>query len=101
MFANWRIGPGGARLTARRWRSASAPTSCTLLFFAAAEFRRRRSLPFDFVTDQSLDRIDIFFIVARDECQRRTAAPGAAGAADAVHVILGVNRHIEIVDVRH
>src|SRR4051812_5141168 len=80
--------------------SASTPAR-NGLFFAGAKFIRARSLPLDLVADQPLDGIDIFRVIARDECQRGAAAAGAAGASDTMHVIFGVNRHIEIVDVRH
>src|SRR5262249_28594774 len=36
---------------------------------------------------------------ARHNGDGRTAAPGAPGAADPVHVIIGMKRHVEIVDV--
>src|SRR5215472_16386343 len=50
--------------------------------------------------DQFLDRGDGFGIVAAADQRDRGAAPaGAAGAADTVHVIVGVERYVEIVDV--
>ena len=48
-----------------------------------------------------LDRLDEAAIFGCREGEGAALASGAAGAADAVDVILGVDRHVEIEDVRH
>src|SRR5947209_9074957 len=105
--------PRGPMLTARGFRTRSAPPFATTRrwhssaamarrgFFTRSEFVRTRPLPFDLIADQSLDRVDVFGVVARDERQSCAAAAGAAGASDTMHVIFRVDRHIEIIDVRH
>ena len=69
-------------------------------------FRRRRDGSIahigDRLADQLLDRRDSLGVVrSRDDGDRRAGAAGAAGAADPVHVVIGVDRDVEIVDVAH
>src|SRR5215510_8601598 len=58
--------------------------------------RRRLAHPGDALADQRLDRGDGLAVRPRDDRDRGAAAPGAAGAADAVHVIVGMVRYVEI-----
>src|SRR5262245_22096360 len=59
----------------------------------------RLAHPGDALADQCLDCGDGFAVRARDDRDRSAAAPGPAGAADAMHVIVGMVRHVEIEDV--
>src|SRR5262245_57000657 len=60
---------------------------------------RRPAHPGDALSDQRLDCGDGFAVRPRDDRDRRAAAPGPAGAADAMHVIVRMVRHVEIEDV--
>src|ERR1044072_5549206 len=66
-------------------------------------FGRRRGLarPFDRLSDELLDRRHRLAVDRRHDGQRGAETPGAAGAADAMHVIVGVMRHVEIEDMAH
>ncbi len=46
--------------------------------------------------DQLLDRLDSQPVIGAGQRERMARQPGAAGAADAVHVILGMVRHVEV-----
>src|SRR5262245_29384498 len=61
--------------------------------------RRRLPHPRDALPDQRFDRSDGLAVGAGDDRDRGAAAAGATGAADAVHVIVGMIRHVEIEDV--
>src|SRR3954451_14037801 len=97
---------GGWRFRSRRTPLAApsdrpSPASVTRgRLLTGAEFVGARPLPFGLRADQPLDRIDVFLILARDQRDRRAAAPSAAGAANAVHVILRMDWHVEIDDMR-
>ena len=54
----------------------------------------------DRVADQLLDRLDREPVLRRGDGEGVALQPGAAGAADAVDVVLGVVRHVEIEHVR-
>ena len=64
-----------------------------------AERVERVTLPVDLAADQALDLADMFRVVGCDDAEGHAAASRAAGAADAMNVILGVDRHVEIEDV--
>src|SRR5580704_18576045 len=52
------------------------------------------------LADQFFDRRDGFGVVrSGDDGDGGAVSPGAAGAADAVHVVVGMDRHVEIIDV--
>ena len=55
---------------------------------------RRDGLP-----DQLFDRGDRLVVERGDDRDRGAGAPGAAGTADAMHVVVGMMRHVEIEDV--
>ncbi len=55
--------------------------------------------PGDGLPDQLLDRRDVFAVGGRNDGDGGAAASGAAGAADAMHVIVGVMRDVEVEDV--
>ncbi len=57
--------------------------------------------PGNFLADQLFDRGQRLGIRRRHQRDGGTRAPGAAGAADAMHVILGMVRHVEIENVAH
>src|SRR5947209_15792921 len=90
VFANRRIGSCSRTPLAAPAGGSASPAMPRNRLFTGSEFVGVRSLPLDPVADQPLDRIDIFLVVARNERQRCAAAPGAAGAADAMHVIFGM-----------
>src|SRR5689334_11863242 len=54
----------------------------------------------DGASDQSLDRGNVLAVLGRGEHEGAALPPGPAGAADPVHIIFGVVRHIEAEDVR-
>src|ERR1700749_763951 len=51
------------------------------------------------LADQLLDRSDRFLVELGDDGDRRAGAARAAGAADAMDIVVGVMRHVEIEDV--
>ena len=57
-------------------------------------------LELDLLLDQLLDVGHQPRVVARDQRDGQARGAGAAGAADAVHVVLGVERHVEVEDRR-
>ena len=85
--------------------SAASPAVSASATVASAILLRRlfgktlHDAPFDLVADQAFDRGEAFFIVLPDQREGMAGAPGAARAADAVHVIVGLERHVEIEDV--
>ena len=73
------VAAGGAVLPAPRYRSSE---------------RRLSLLPMSFSMKSY-----IFDVTWRGQHQRQTAASGAAGAADAVDIVIGMDGHVEIEDV--
>src|SRR5690242_2507421 len=70
----------------------------------AAVFARRAEIAFgarNALADQLLDRSHRFGIDRSDDGDRDAAAAGAAGAADPVHIVVGMMRHVEIEDVTY
>src|SRR5437763_2921565 len=57
--------------------------------------------PSELLTDQRLDGGDEPAILRRCQHESMAFAAGTAGAADAMHVVIGVERHVKIEDVRH
>ena len=57
-------------------------------------------LELDLLAEQLLDVGDQARVVARDQRDRQPRGAGARGAADAVDVVLGVVRHVEVEDRR-
>src|SRR2546428_1479850 len=55
----------------------------------------------DLLPDELLDRLDVERAGLVDETDRLATGAGARGAADPVHVILGVLRQIPVDDVGH
>ena len=53
----------------------------------------------DFLADQLLDRGDRLAVGRSDQRDRGAGTAGAAGAADAMHIVVGMMRHVEIEDV--
>src|SRR6185312_1847067 len=53
----------------------------------------------DALADQLFDRCDRFGLDRSDDRDRDTGAASAAGAADPVHVVIGVMGHVEIEDM--
>src|SRR5215831_14576250 len=70
-------------------------------FFRTLLRRRVRLLahPGDGLADQLLDRRDVSSIGRRDDGDGGAAASRAAGAADAMYVVVGVMRNVEVEDV--
>src|SRR6185436_2174900 len=62
---------------------------------------RRLAHPGNALADQLLDRGHRLAVGTCDDGDRDAAAAGATGAADAMHVVVGVEWHIEIEDVAH
>ena len=60
-----------------------------------------RFFPHDAAADETLERIERAVILRRDKADRVADGVGAAGAADAMDVVLGVHREIVIHDVRN
>ena len=55
----------------------------------------------DCLSDQFYNRRKIFFVRARRQGEGVAFKPGAPGAADAVNIIFGVDRHVKIKNVTH
>jgi len=55
----------------------------------------------DRTADQLFDRLDELVVAWRRQHESVTQSPGATGAADAMHVIVGMKRHVEIENVRN
>ena len=55
-------------------------------------------LDLDLLLDQPLDVANQPRVVARDQGHRQARLARAAGAADAMHVVLGVERHVVVED---
>ena len=78
---------------------------CRLLWQGLVLSRRAEILEFspfqpaDRMTDQFLDFGDMLAVGSRDDRNCSSLFAGAAGAADAMHVILGMDRHVEIEDM--
>src|SRR5215831_7048128 len=79
---------------------------CRALPFCMLSFRtflrgrvRLFAHPGDGLPDQLLDRRDASAVGGRDDGDGGAAASGASGAADAMHVIVGVMRDVEVEDV--
>src|SRR5512140_1090325 len=51
------------------------------------------------LSDQPFDRSDRFAVERADDRYGGSGATGAAGSADAMHVVVGMMRHVEIEDV--
>src|SRR5690606_5642725 len=92
--------------------AAGCPTALTLVAAAATPWTlflgivlgQRRQIavePVDFVTDHLLDCVEIFGVGARDEGECLARAARATSTANAVNIVLSMDRHVEIEDVRH
>src|SRR5262245_26733627 len=98
------LAPGGM-LAAMPAAAAAALLACVLLAcvllagFAVLGGLRRLAHPRDALPDQLLDRRDALAFGGRNDGDCGTAASGAAGAPDAMDVIVGMVRDIEIEDV--
>jgi len=57
-------------------------------------------LPHDRLLDHLLQQAHVLLVVGRHEAHGVAGRGGATGAADAVHVVLGVHREVEVDDVR-
>src|SRR5690348_11080687 len=95
---------GVMRRGAVGFAAAAARAAATTI--AVLERQRGGGDPFDRnrrdrLADELLDRLDETAILGRRQREGAAFAAGATGAADAVDVILGVDRHVEIEHVRH
>ena len=76
-------------------------------WFGRGVFAIRRDLEslecesFDFLADEAFDSAEFFGFVGRDECEGIPRHVGAAGAADAVDIVLGVLRDVVVDDMAH
>jgi len=62
---------------------------------------RRLAGPRDRLPDQLFDRADRFLVGWRDDGHRRAAAARTAGAADAMHIVVGMMGYVEIEHMAH
>jgi hypothetical protein len=96
---------GGSRLAAQR--SAGAATALELGPaprrgpLVLAEKRVVRKLVRELEPDELLDRVKALDVVLACERDRLALRAGSGGPADAVHVVLGVERQVEVDDVGH
>ena len=88
--------------------SAPAASSAVLMIvmvmrtmFAFAFGRQFDGLARYRLADEFLDCRDIFFVVAIHQHDGAAFETGASRAADAVHLIVGLEGHVEIEDVAH
>ena len=102
--------PFGAPVTTAAATLPSTATLSALTTLAATivrpgRFGRRRQIgqgrtfPINRLADQFFDLINIFTVVAGHERVSDAGKSGPAGAADAMHVILAMRRHIKVEDV--
>src|SRR5476651_1609309 len=75
--------------------------TCAAMFglIFARLIARRLTDPSDALPNQFLDRDDRLLVSRRDDRDGGTGLSGAAGAADAMHVVVGVMRYVEIENV--
>src|SRR6185437_13115219 len=91
----------GLRLSGRGTRRGRTPAPAVAIFAFVergggdAVYRDGR----DIAADQLDDRGDILAVFRRGQHEGAAGATGAPGAADTVHIILGVIRHVEAEDV--
>ena len=83
----------------RRGAAAAAAAAAFKIEFGRCHIGHRGHR--DGRADQLFDRGDALAILGRGQSEGAALSAGAAGAADAVHVILGMVRHVEAEDVRH
>ena len=108
------LGAGLAMLAARTARTlgrtaaaataASAPATAATAAVGGLEgdgFHARHHDARDLRADQLLDRLDQAAFVGRGQGEGMTDLAGAAGTADAMDVVLGRERHVEVEDVAH
>src|SRR3990172_4806256 len=96
-----RIGGGPARLARRGTATLAArpPAAHQPRHGARPWLESRDEDPLDAPLDQALDRGKRFRVFGRDERDRLSGEAGAPGAADAVHVVLGRTRNVEVDDL--
>ena len=98
---------GAASLAERAGRSPRVPIAAWALVSRGSSdltgcesgSRGRLADAGDLVPGQFLDRRDRFGILGRRQGDRDALHPGAAGAADAMDIIVGLPRHVEIDDM--
>src|SRR5690606_2357691 len=102
-----RLGPTLA-LSAATVPIAAAALSATMvavllrgLAHRGDELGQGRAVPWNRLARQRLDGSECLLVTGSDDGCRIARTAGAARAADAVHVILGVVRHVEVEDVAH
>src|SRR5579862_3344341 len=92
----------GVAFAAMAGAAAAAMVSAMLAMGAVPRFRlSRRSRPRDRLADEFFDRRNRLVVDRRHQRDRRAAQTGAAGAADAMDIIVGVMGDVEIEDVAH
>src|SRR6185437_2748970 len=101
LFALRRAALGFAGAPYATASAAAASVRCFLAFGEgfgadAANLDRR-----DLLADQLLDRLDETPVIGYRQGESAAFAPGAAGATEAIDVILDMDRHVEIEHVRH
>src|SRR5581483_4529455 len=71
--------------------AAMPPVGPRIEPFGIFGFGLRSVDPFDVLTEQLLDRLERLHVPGRHEHRRVTLAARAAGAADAMHIVLGMD----------
>src|SRR5206468_20668 len=103
-FSRLRLPALGARTPFTAFAPAAALLAAaalrTLVVAFAGDHRRQVAVvPFDLLANQLLDGVDVPAVGLRRDGEGLAGAPGATGAADAVDVILGVDRRVVVEDV--
>ena len=96
------IPPAAATLAASARRARAlvvAPAATFLAWLAGRQGVEARALERDALAGQLLDGGDELVVMAGDDREGGAFATGSAGAADAMDVVLGMGRNIEIEDV--
>src|SRR5260370_30444789 len=91
----------GRALATMSAAAAVALFAAVLVRFRALGCLRRLAHPGNALPDQFLDRGNALAVSGRNDSDRGAASPGAPGAADAVDIIVGMVRDIEIEDMAH
>ena len=80
---------------------APAVVDAALLADARAVFFKLHRLDLDLGVDQFFNVAHQPRVAGSDKAHRQARGAGAAGAADAVHIVFGVERHVKVENRRH
>ena len=93
------LAPCVVALAAGAVRRSAATAGGVFLCFVHHDGRQIAIVPFDLLANQLFDRVDVFGIGFGGDGEGLAGTAGAAGTADAVNIVFGMDWHVVVEDV--